>query len=434
MVDKEGVEMDFSGSKKAVEEGSAFVAGGINSGYRTGLRPHPLVFASTHGSKVVDLDGNTLIDYFLGMGALLLGHSPAVVIQAAKKQLDTSLLVAGQTLLEYRAAELITELMPAADLVRFSSSGTEAVQVAFRTARAATQRMKMIKFEGHYHGWFDNVLWSVAPDPLMAGDVLDPTPVAGTQGQEDGGNLVVLPWNNANVIEERLKKGDIAGIIMEPIMFNTGGVLPLPGYLERVRQLCTQYGTVLIFDEVITGFRVSAGGAQGTLGITPDLTILGKALANGFAVAAITGKHEFMDLIASGKVMHGGTYNTQSVSMAATVATLEIIKSGAPYKAIDVTGGALMKGLKAEFTQAGIVHEIVGYPAVFNMRFDLQGPTDYRSAIKANHERYTNFAYELLTRGIRILPRGTWFLSSAHDMDDIEKTLSVVRDVLKAGI
>lgn len=426
--------MDFSGSQKTVQEGAAYVAGGVNSGYRTGTRPNPLVFTSAHGCTLVDIDGNSLTDYVLGMGPMLLGHSPARVIEAAKRQLDVSLLVAGQTELEYAAARIVTELVPSADLVRFASSGSEAVQVALRTARAATKRWKIIKFEGHYHGWFDNVYWSVAPDIALAGDPLAPTPLAGTKGQECGENLVVLPWNNIAVIEEQLKRGDIAGIIMEPIMFNSGGVLPLPGYLERVRELCTKYGTVLIFDEVITGFRVSAGGAQARLGVTPDLTILGKALANGFAVAAIVGKREFMDLIGNGEVMHGGTYNTQSVSMAATLATLEVIKSGEPYQSIEATGGALMEGLGKEFTKAGVDHEIVGYPTVFNVRFDLHGPTEYRSAIKANRERYANFAFELLTKGIRILPRGTWFLSSAHKNTDIDKTLSTVRDVLKAGI
>lgn len=426
--------MEFNGSKRAVEAGAAYVAGGVNSGYRTGLRPNPLVFTSANGCRLIDVDGNELIDYFLGMGPMILGHSPASVVSAAKKQLDVSLLVAGQTPVEYEAARLLTELVPSAELVRFASSGSEAVQVAFRVARAATKKMKMIKFEGHYHGWFDNVLWSVGPDVTKAGDPLSPIPVAGTEGQEPGEHLVVLPWNNAEVIEKRLKVGDIAGIIMEPIMFNNGGVLPQEGYLEKVRELCTKYGVLLIFDEVITGFRVSTGGAQLRLGVTPDLTILGKALANGFAVAAIVGKREFMELVGSGRVMHGGTYNTQSVSMAATVATLQEIQSGETHAAIDETGSALMEGLREEFSKSGIVHEVIGFPAVFNVRFELQGPTDYRSAIRANRERYSNFAYEMLTRGVRILPRGTWFLSSAHQSSDIEKTLGVVREVLTAGI
>lgn len=426
--------MEFSESLRVVESGSKDVAGGVNSGFRAGLRPNPLVFTKASGCKLTDVDGNELIDYFLGMGPMLLGHSPKEVIAAAKSQLDVSLLVAGQTPSEYLAAHLINEMVPSSELVRFASSGAEAVQVALRIARAATKRWKIIKFEGHYHGWFDNVYWSTSPDPSIAGDYSKPIPVAGTQGQESGENLVVLPWNNISVIEEQLKNGDIAGIIMEPIMFNTCGVLPLPGYLEQVRELCSKHGTVLIFDEVITGFRVSPGGAQSVLGVTPDLTILGKALANGFAVAAIVGKKDFMNLVGEGKVMHGGTYNSQAVSMAATVATLQMIKSGDPHATIETTGTALMKGLAEEFEKAGIVHEIVGYPAVFNVRFDLRGPTDYRSGIKANRERYGNFAFELLKLGIRVLPRGTWFLSTAHEMIDIEKTIGVVRNVLKAGV
>ena len=422
--------MNFDKSKAAWEAGAAYVAGGVNSGYRTGLRPHPLVFQKSYDAHLVDLDGNDFVDYFLGMGPMILGHSPKEVIDAASAQLQQSLLVAGQTPLEYEAAKLVTELIPSAELVRFNSSGAEAVQAALRVARAFTGKKKIIKFEGHYHGWFDNVLWSVSPDPDAAGDPLSPTPLPGTLGQEDEVNLIVLPWNNAEVIERELAKGDVAAVIMEPIMFNTGGVLPAAGYLEKVREITKKYGAVLIFDEVITDFRVSSGGAQRVLGVTPDLTILGKALANGFAVAAIVGSKEIMNLIGEAKVMHGGTYNSQSVSMAATVATLKRLKSEQPHQRIAQTGTALMNGLKEVFTQRGIVHEIVGYPAVFNVRFDLQGPTDYRSAMKANRAKYLDFAFDLLQQGIRILPRGTWFLSSAHSDSDIEKTLAAVNKVL----
>lgn len=425
--------MKFDKSKAAWEAGSAYVAGGVNSGYRTGLRPHPLVFQKAYDAHLVDVDGNDYIDYFAGMGPMILGHSPKEVIAAASAQLHESLLVAGQTPLEYEAAKLVTELIPSAELVRFNSSGAEAVQAALRVSRAYTGKKKIIKFEGHYHGWFDNVLWSVTPDPAAAGDPLSPTPLPGTLGQEEKEeNLIVLPWNNADVIERELAKGDVAAVIMEPIMFNTGGVLPAPGYLERVRELTTKYGAVYIFDEVITGFRVSSGGAQKVLGITPDLTILGKALANGFAVAAIVGKKEIMDLIGEAKVMHGGTYNSQSISMAATVATLKLLKSEQPHQRIAVSGTSLMNGLREIFTKHNLVFEIVGYPAVFNVRFDLQGPTDYRSAMKANRAKYLDFAFELLQRGVRILPRGTWFVSSAHTDADISQTLTKVDEALTA--
>ena len=425
--------MNFDKSKAAWEAGSAYVAGGVNSGYRTGLRPHPLVFQRAYEAHLVDLDGNDYIDYFAGMGPMILGHSPKEVIEAASAQLQQSILVAGQTPLEYEAARLITELVPAAELVRFNSSGAEAVQAALRVARAFTGKKKVIKFEGHYHGWFDNVLWSVTPDPAAAGDPLAPTPLPGTLGQEEKEeNLIVLPWNNAEVIERELAKGDVAAVIMEPIMFNTGGVLPLPGYLEKVRELTTKYGAVYIIDEVITGFRVSSGGAQKVLGLTPDITIFGKALANGFAVAALAGKKEIMALIGDAKVMHGGTYNSQSVSMAATVATLKLLQSEKPHQAIAKTGTVLMNGLREIFTKHNLVFEIVGYPSVFNVRFDLQGPTDYRSAMKANRAMYMDFAFELLQRGVRILPRGTWFVSAAHTDEDIAKTLVAVDAALTA--
>lgn len=408
------------------------MAGGVNSGYRTGIRPHPLVFQKAYDAHLVDLDGNDFVDYYLGMGPMILGHSPSEVITAASAQLQQSLLVAGQTPLEYEAAKLITELIPSAELVRFNSSGAEAVQAALRVARAFTGKKKIIKFEGHYHGWFDNVLWSVNPDPAAAGDPLHPTPLPGTLGQEEEENLIVLPWNNAEVIERELAKGDVAAVIMEPIMFNTGGVLPQPGYLEKVRELTTKYGAVYIFDEVITGFRVSSGGAQKVLGITPDMTILGKALANGFAVAALVGKKEILDLISQAKVMHGGTYNSQSVSMAATVATLKLLKSEVPHQTIAKSGTALMDGLREIFTKQKLLFEIVGYPAVFNVRFDLQEPTDYRSAMKANRQMYMDFAFELLQRGVRILPRGSWLLSSAHTQGDVDKSLAMVEEALKA--
>jgi len=426
--------MLFQKSLLEVTEGSAYVAGGVNSGYRTGSKPHPLVFTSAHGSELIDADGNQFVDYVLGMGPMILGHSPQEVIEAAKKQLDISLLVAGQTPIEYEAAKLLTQMVPSAQRVRFATSGSEAVQAAFRVARAATDRWKIIKFEGHYHGWFDNVLVSVSPDILLAGDALNPNVLPGTQGQEMSENIVVLPWNNAQVLEDHLKTGSIAGIIMEPIMFNTSGVLPLPGYLEQVRKLATKYGAVLIFDEVITGFRVSEGGAQKVSGITPDITILGKAVANGFAVAAIVGNEDLMNLISTGKVMHAGTYNTQSVSMAATLATLQVLKSQIPYNIINDSGGYLMKELSKAFTSAEIEHEMIGYPGVFNVRFGPKGSTEYRSALKSNRERHANFAFALLQKGVRILPRGTWFLSSAHTSSDLDKTLSAVRDVLKSGI
>jgi glutamate-1-semialdehyde 2,1-aminomutase len=236
--------MDFSSSRRLVEEGSRFVAGGVNSNFRYGTPPNPLVFVRGQGSKLTDVDGNVFIDYYLGMGAMLLGHSPKSVVQAASQQIKRSLLVAGQTPLEYQAAQRLSELVPSAELIRFTSSGTEAIQAAFRIARATTKRMKIIKFEGHYHGWTDNTLISVSPELSQAGDALHPNAVLGSEGQERTENIIVLPWNNIEVLEKVLRSREIAAIITEPIMFNNGGIIPKAGYLERMKELCEQTGTV----------------------------------------------------------------------------------------------------------------------------------------------------------------------------------------------
>jgi glutamate-1-semialdehyde 2,1-aminomutase len=217
---------------------------------------------------------------------------------------------------------------------------------------------------------------------------------------------------------------------MEPVMFNSSGILPLPGYLEAVRAACDRAGTLLIFDEVITGFRVSAGGAQQEFGILPDLTVLGKALANGFPVAALVGRRDLMDMFNAKQVLHGGTYNSQSIGMAATLASLRQIASGKPHERINVVGRLLMDGLLDEFARAGVDAEIVGYPAVFNVRLGAPGARDYREALAADRAGYASFARDLMDHGVRILPRGTWFLSSEHSEEDVDSTLSAVRAVL----
>lgn len=406
------------------------MAGGVNSNFRYGAPPNPLVFTKAQGSHLIDADGNDFIDYYLGMGAMILGHSPRSVVEAATAQLQNSLLVAGQTPLEYKAAEKLTELVSSAELIRFASSGTEAIHAVFRIVRAKTGRMKIIKFEGHYHGWTDNALISVAPDLSVAGDRAHPNSVVGSEGQEGTENIVVLPWNDIDLLEKRLRAGDIAAVITEPIMFNNGGIFPLPGFLERMREICDENGTLLIFDEVITGFRVSEGGAQKVLGIKPDLSIFGKALANGFPVAAVVGRRDLFDSVRNGKVLHGGTYNSQSVSMAATLATLTELQTGEPHKKMAELHSHLVTGLREACDRIGIVYEIVGFPAVFQMRFGLKGPTDYRTVLGADRVKYMEFANRMLHKGVRVLPRGTWFLSSAHTHEDIDKTLTDVNSVL----
>ena len=233
------------------------LAGGVSSNVRYAATPVPLFFVRGEGARLYDVDGNRLIDYYLGMGPMILGHTPADVISAATAQMQKGLLYGGQSGPETEAARLFCEMVPCAERMRFCSSGSEAVQCALRLARTHTGRRVVIKFAGHYHGWFDNILWSTMP-PAGA-----TAPVPGSKGQKETiDELEVLPWNDLETLTARLAKGDVAGIIMESIMCNQGAILPAPGYLEGVRDACTKYGTVLIFDEVVTGFRSHPGGIE----------------------------------------------------------------------------------------------------------------------------------------------------------------------------
>jgi glutamate-1-semialdehyde 2,1-aminomutase len=426
--------MSFDKSRKLLEEASQYLPGGVNSNFRTGIQPTPLVFERGEGPYLFDVDGNRYVDYYLGMGPMILGHKPQQLVDAVQDQLTRGILFGGQSEVEFEVAKLFCEMVPCADRVRFSSSGSEAVQAALRLSRAATGRNNIVKFEGHYHGWFDNILWSHAPALDVAGPADAPTPIPGTLGQDPTANgpLSILPWNNIEVLEARLRKGDVAAVIMEASMCNTSAIPPKAGYLEAVRQLCTETGTILIFDEVITGFRVGPGGAQERLGVTPDLATFGKAVAAGFPVAALAGRADLMDLMHTKKVMYGGTYNSHPVNMAATLATLQTLKDGAPYARMEITGKKLMDGIAAALAEADIPARIQGYPQVFHVAFGISDEiTDYRSAQRADKARYVRFTSALIENGVRALERGVWFLSDAHTDEVIDETIAAVQKVAK---
>jgi glutamate-1-semialdehyde 2,1-aminomutase len=408
--------------------------GGVNSNYRLGISPTPLVVSHAEGPCVYDVDGNRLIDYYLGMGPMILGHRPPEVIAAVREQLDRGILYAAQSEIEFEAAELVCEMVPCAEMVRFGGSGTEVIQAALRLARASTGRSVVLKFEGHYHGWLDNVLVSVNPALDLAGPRDAPITVPMTPGQDQEAfrNVKVLPWNDIGLLEACLRQGDVAAVITEPVMFNTAGILPQEGYLQTMRKLCDETGTVLIFDEVITGFRVSPGGAQQRLGVTPDLATFGKAIANGFPVAALAGRSALMEQFASRRVMHGGTYNAGPLVMAATVATLRRLRDGDIYETTERNGRRLMDGIARTLDASGLRYLIQGFPQIFNLALGTRGPIhDYRSALAADKQAYLRLTTGLLDRGVRVLERGAWFLSSTHDESIVEETLAAVEAVAR---
>lgn len=422
-------QMSFSESARQIAANAQFVAGGVNSNFRIGMAPGPLVFTHADGPYLFDVDGNRLIDYYCGMGAMVLGHTPAGVRQAVKDQVDKSILFAGQTQIEFDAAKLLCARIPAAQRVRFSSSGSEAAQGAMRLARAATGRRTIVKFEGHYHGWFDNILWSTAPGLNAAGPDEAPIPVGGSKGQDpaEAAGLSILQWNDLGALEARLAKGDVAAVLMEPAMCNQGAIAPAPGYLEGALAACHRHGAILVFDEVITGFRLAAGGAQQRFGVTPDLAIFAKAIANGFPVAAIAGRADLMDMFATGGVLHGGTFNAQSVTMAAMLATQAAL-TPEHYERTSKYGMRLQQGIRAILAEAGIKAQVTGFPLMFHVAFGLDRPANnYRDLARSDKAGYGRFALALLKRGVRALERGAWFVSSEHGDDVVDATLEAVR-------
>jgi len=384
------------------------------------------------------VDGNEYIDYVLARGPLLLGHSPEPVLAAVRRQLERGLMYAGQHELEIEVAEIISRHVPCAERVRFSNTGSEAVHMALRLARACTGKVRYIRFEGHYHGWFDNVFYSYAPNLQTAGPREAPVPVPSSKGlpPNEKENVIVLPWNDLELLEKTLAEhsGTIAALITEPFMCNTGGILPQPGYLEGIRRLCTRYGIVLIFDEVITGFRLGIGGAQKFFGVTPDLATFAKAVAGGFCVSVLAGKAILMDEIATLTTVHAGTYNSNPVCLAACKAMLETLEAdnGAVYRKLFDYGTRLMRGIESAAKKSGRKAAVRGLPPCFNVSFGEESEViDYRSFAKRDSNAHENFWECLHDRGVRTIPEGTWFVSAAHTNADLERSLDAVVQALE---
>ncbi len=302
-------------SEAAYEAAQLVIPGGVNSGARgpqAGWVPGPPMVARGRGSHIWDVDGNEYIDYLLALGPMIHGHVHAEVTEAVTRAIhDTGTMFALPYELEAVAAQKVIDAVPSVDLVRFGNSGTEVVLHATRLARAFTGRDVVVRFEGQYHGWADQLEWSHHPDLASAGPRERPIALPGSPGIPEviGQTLLVLPWNDQSAVERAVAEhGErIAAILTEPIMGNTGVIPPRPGYLAFLREITRAHGIVLIFDEVITGFRVALGGAQALYGVTPDLTTLAKALGGGFPVAAVGGRRDIMDQVSDGHVLHAGT-------------------------------------------------------------------------------------------------------------------------------
>jgi glutamate-1-semialdehyde 2,1-aminomutase len=428
----------YARSAEMLNESKRYLAGGVSSMLRAACKPVPLFFESASGARVIDVDGNQYLDYGLAWGPLILGHGHPAVVAAVRRQLEKFCLIGAQHRLETAVARKICEMVPCAQLVAFNSTGSEAVHLALRLAKAHTGRRKVIKFEGHYHGWFDNILINYHPKVTEGGINAKQM---GTEGQSERvlDDVYILPWNDLKELENTLREHyqEIAAIITEPILCNSSCLMPSPGFLESLRELTTRYGIVLIFDEVITGFRVHPRGAQGLFNVTPDLATFGKAVAAGYPLSVVAGKREIMELIPKGRVVQAGTFNGNPLALAASEAALEVLSAdgGSALIRIQQTGGYLKKGIEAALAEAGIPALINGVGSAFHISFTAAKKlSNYRETLNRDDRMRDQFIEGLLGEGIYLLPDGRWYVSAAHTEADVDVTMAAVRkvcDVLK---
>lgn len=407
----------FQASLAYRERASRVLAKGVSSSPRASQRPVALAQHSAAGCTIVDVDGNEYIDYALGYGPLLLGHSPAAVFDAVRSELDRGLRTGGVTTGEAELAERIERCVPGATVSTFLSSGTEAVQLALRIARARTGRTRIIKFRGHYHGWADSMHVSNAPgsDALTTAGQ-DPQAVA---------NVISLDWGDLQGLRAALDDS-VAAVITEAAAINAGCFEPAPGFLEGVREAASAAGALLIFDEVITGFRLGLGGAQERYGVQPDLTVLGKVLGGGLPLSAVTGSEDAMSPVSSGAVLHRGTFNGNPLSVAAGNACLALLEEQGHelYPHMETVGAMLAAGIEESAARRGapLVVNRVGTCLQF---FVSERPIATLADLATlDRDRTLVFSEQLVRGGIATLPRGLMYLSTQHTEAHVAATIA----------
>lgn len=407
---------------------------GVSSNFRFWGEGKTVYVKRGRGARVWDLDDNGYIDYRLGYGPAILGHCHSEVDAAARQGQEVGTVFALGTERELTVANMIREMVPAAELVRFSNSGTEAVMAALRLARGATGKDHYVTFEGSYHGLFDSVMWTAD----MAG-MKDP--VKGPELISYGKGIPQLirslfwqvPYNDAGRLEDVLKRHghSIAAVLIEPILGNCCGIPSKPEFLKAVRELCTKYGVLMIVDEVKTGFRVAKGGAQELYGVKADICTMAKAVANGYSIAAIGGREDIMRNFGQG-VAHGGTYTAQAMSLAAAERTLTILRDTTALADIAAYGRAMQRGMSDILSARGIAHSFTGHPSMGGLFFKETPPTNYRDWKTSDYTFYDHLARKLIERGVMCEPdsREPWFISAAHDKSCLDETLAVFEEAV----
>jgi glutamate-1-semialdehyde 2,1-aminomutase len=425
-----------SRSREAFARARQLIPGGVNSPARAfgGVGGEPIFFSSAAGQWLTDIDGNTYLDYIGSWGPMILGHRHPRVIAAIESMLRMGTSYGAPTEAESRLAELIIDAVPGIEKVRMVSSGTEAAMSAVRLARGFTGRDKIVKFAGNYHGHVDCLLVAAGSSAATLGVPNSPGVTAGTVG-----DTIVLDYNRPEQLEAAFARegGRIAAVLMEPVVGNMGLVVPTPEFLAAARRLTEAHGGLLVFDEVMTGFRLSYGGAQQVLGVRPDLTTLGKIVGGGLPLGAYGGRRDVMDhVLPAGKVFQAGTLSGNPLAVAAGTATLEELRDNPPYAQLERQGARLEQGFREAAIQAGVPVWIARVGSMMTMFFQ-QPPggmpvTDWPSAAASDTGRYASFFWNMIDRGI-YLPCSQYealFFSSAHTDADIETTIGAAAESL----
>lgn len=424
----------MSESKRLFEEAQRVLVGGVNSPVRAAIRPYPFFVREGKGPYLITVDGNRLIDYVLGYGPLILGHAPEAVTRRIVEYVSKGWLYGAPTELEITLAKKIVNHFPSIEMVRFVNSGGEAVATAIRLARGYTGRRKILKFEGCYHGAVDSVLVKAGSAAAHFG-----SPSSAGVPEDVAKLTLVARYNDLDSVEKIMREegNDVAAIIVEPIMANYGVIPPRNDFLKGLREVADRFGSLLIFDEVVTGYRLGLGGAQRYYGVKADITTLGKIIGGGFPVGAVGAREEIMSKLSPrGPVFNAGTFNGHPISMIAGLATIEVLETTNAYEIAINASRKLAEGLNDVLGRYGIDHTINWVPTMLQVFFTKGEVIDHETASRSNAKIYLNLHEELLKRGVFIAPSQfeAIFTSAAHEDSIINETLRQIEDSMKAMV
>jgi glutamate-1-semialdehyde 2,1-aminomutase len=434
-------------SRQWFERAQQSLVEGVNSPSRgaTVYTPGPIMLERGQGSHVWDADGNEYVDFMMAFGALIQGHAHPTLVKTVSEAMAEGSHFAATTSAEVEGAERFRRLVPTAEVVRFTNTGSEATMLALRLARAHTRRRKFLKFEGHYHGWYDPFLLNAhSHPPEQLGPVENPARLPDSEGIPPStfDDVVLAPWNDVAALERLLRRHghELAAVITEPVMANMGCILPRDGYLQRLRELTRDCGAMLILDEVVTGFRYAPGGCQEYYGVQPDISTFGKALGAGFPVGAVVGPRSILERMrwSENMVLHYGTFNGHRLTMKVVAANLDLLAAGGTYSKLHAVGNTAIAGLREVFRRRQVQAIVQGFGPMFQIYFTgCDVIHDYRDYCKyVDPKLYSHFVHRLLDRGIYMTPSNGlhWIISTAHTHADAQALVEAADQACCSGL